>query len=152
MIEHPEGVIAIDTGLGRKHYPPVPLGIRRFLPSPRIEPDEELGPRMRAAGLDSGDVRTMILTHLHPDRVAGLELFPQAAILVYRPEYRFATSFPGKVLYQPGRWPEFEPKLYDLDPEPYGPFSNAHESPASALGSGDLGGQPRSPLDACDCP
>ena len=123
VLEHPEGLIAIDTGLSKKCYPPVPPGVSRFLPRPLIEPDEELGPRMRAAGFDPGDVRTVVLTHFHPDHIGGVHLFPQAEILVHRPEHRFATSFPGKLLYQPGRWPEFEPAFsYELDPEPYGAF------------------------------
>jgi N-acyl homoserine lactone hydrolase len=80
---------------------------------------------MKAAGLDPADVRTVIITHLDLDHVGGVKWFPNAEVLVHRPEYNFATTskFIGKTRYQPQRWPDkFNPILYDLAPEPYGPF------------------------------
>lgn len=37
--------------------------------------------------------------------------------------YEYASTFVGRLRYQPRSWPKwFKPSLYNLDPEPYGPF------------------------------
>jgi N-acyl homoserine lactone hydrolase len=122
IVEHPEGLIAIDTGLtSRVRVPRVQrmMGI----PSPMIEPGEEIDSQMRAKGLRTEDVRRVVLTHLDWDHAGGLEHFPNAEILVHRPEDEYASKMMGKLRYQPRLWPTwFAPTLYDLDPEPYGPF------------------------------
>jgi N-acyl homoserine lactone hydrolase len=121
ILEHPEGPIAIDTGMSRKVR--VPLPQRRIAPRPLTESIEEIGPQMRAAGVDTNDLRRFVLTHLDWDHTGGLELFPNAEVLVHRREHEFAQKLAGKWRYQPKLWPaSFEPTLYDLDPEPYGPF------------------------------
>lgn len=122
IIEHPEGQIAIDTGMSARVRVP---RVQRMIsvPSPVIVPGEEIGPQMRAKGLPIEEVRRVIVTHLDWDHAGGLEYFPNAEILVHRPERAFASKFMGKVRYQPKLWPSrFDPTLYDLDPEPYGPF------------------------------
>jgi N-acyl homoserine lactone hydrolase len=125
IIEHPKGYIAIDTGANAQGWT-IPFWGRPLAVRPIIEGEkEEIGPRMKSVGLDPADVRTVILTHLDPDHVGGVRWFPNAEILVHRPEYDFASTskFMGKNRCQPDRWPEkFNPTLYDLDPEPYGPF------------------------------
>lgn len=122
VVEHPEGHIAIDTGLTTR----VRVSASQRLvsvPSPLIEAGEEIDQQMRAAGLNTEDVRRVVLTHLDWDHAGGLEHFPDAEFLVHRPEHEFAQRFRGKWRYQPQLWPSwFQPSLYDLDPEPYGPF------------------------------
>jgi N-acyl homoserine lactone hydrolase len=121
IVEHPEGHIAIDTGLTTRVR--VPASQRLIAPSPLIEAGEEVGPQMRAAGLDPEGVQQVVLTHLDWDHAGGLDDFPNAEVLVHRPEHEFAQTFRGRWRYQPKLWPSsFEPSLYDLDPEPYGPF------------------------------
>jgi N-acyl homoserine lactone hydrolase len=125
LLEHPEGLIAVDTGLTSAVR--VPL-LQRLLsvPLPSIEPDEEVGPGLSALGIDAGDVRTVVLTHLDWDHTGGLRYFPAAKVLVHRPEWEFGKKLRGRLRYQPKLWPEaFEPIVYDLDPEPYGPFPNS---------------------------
>jgi len=123
IIDHPEGLIAIDTGMNAQGWK-FPLPMRRFFPSPIIDGrEEEVGPQMTARGLNPEDVRTVIITHLDVDHVGGLRWFPNAEVLVHRTDYEFASTFMGKTRYRPQLWPaDFEPTLYDLDPEPYGPF------------------------------
>lgn len=121
ILEHPDGHIAIDTGMTSRAR--TPRAARRFVPVPTAGPDDEIGPQMRAHGLDPDDVRLVVLTHLDWDHAGGIAHFPNAEILVHRPEYEFAKTFMGKMRYQPKLWPSwFEPKLYDLDPDAFGPF------------------------------
>ena len=82
-IEHRDGVILVDTGasaaaksLPRWH--PYFRNAVRF----DIEPDEEAGPQLRAIGIGSGDVRRVVMTHLHIDHDGGLAAFPNSEILV----------------------------------------------------------------------
>ncbi len=124
ILEHPDGHIAIDTGMTSKARTPRP--VRRFIPTPVATEQDEVGPQMRAVGLDPDDVRLVIVTHLDWDHVGGVGHFPNAEVLVHRPEFEFARTFQGKMRYQPKLWPSsFDPTLYDLDSEPYGPFTHS---------------------------
>lgn len=121
IVEHPDGHIAIDTGMTSAAR--TPRIARRFVPTPIAEPTDEVGPQMRARGLDPSDVRLVVVSHLDWDHVGGVGHFPNAEVLVHRPEHDFASTFMGRMRYQPKLWPKgFDPTLYDLDPEPYGPF------------------------------
>jgi N-acyl homoserine lactone hydrolase len=135
IVERPEGHIAVDTGLNSQGWK-MPLPSRRIAPYPIIGgQEEEIGPRMRAAGLQPEDVRTVVLTHLDTDHVGGVGWFPNAEFLVHRPEYEFAATFFGKLRYQPELWPSgFAPSVYDLDPQPCGPFPQSK----ALSGEGDL--------------
>jgi glyoxylase-like metal-dependent hydrolase (beta-lactamase superfamily II) len=121
VVEHPDGLIAIDTGMTGRAGSPRPHVERRFVPRPIA--GQEIGPAMRAGGLDPADVRRVILTHLDWDHAGGLAHFPGAEVLVHRPEHEFAATRVGRWRYEPHLWPaDFTPTVYDLDPEPYGPF------------------------------
>jgi N-acyl homoserine lactone hydrolase len=123
IVEHPEGHIAIDTGRVAEGWP-VALPMRRFIPTaPPMRPGEEIGPQMETKGLRTEDVRRVVVTHLDVDHAGGIGHFPEAEFLVHRPEYALASTFLGKQRYRPQDWPSwFKPTLYDLDPEPHGPF------------------------------
>jgi N-acyl homoserine lactone hydrolase len=122
IVEHPEGHIAIDTGLNARGWQVGPI-TRQFVPS-IVEVEGEIGAQMNAKGLTAEDVRRVVLTHLDMDHVGGAGHFPNAEIWVHRPEYEFASTPMGKWRYRPKRtWPTgFDPKLYDLDDDPCGPF------------------------------
>jgi N-acyl homoserine lactone hydrolase len=121
VVEHPEGPIAIDTGLTTRAR--LRASQRLIAPSPRVEAGEEVGQRIGTTGLNTDDVQRVVLTHLDWDHAGGLAYFPNAEVLVHRPEHEFAQTFWGRWRYQPKLWPSsFAPRLYDLDPEPYGPF------------------------------
>jgi len=127
VIDHPEGVIVVDTGQG------VHLLDTRHSPHPyarweaqfRIERDEEIGPQLRALGIGPRDVKRVVLTHLHMDHDGGLAHFPQSDILVARGELRTASGWLGRLRgYLPHRWPSwFAPVPLDLTAEPFGPFA-----------------------------
>lgn len=117
LVEHDDGHLVIDSGATHK-IPNIPAIFRAY-----VTPDDEIGPQMRAKGLNPDDVRLVIPTHLDQDHVGGVGHFPNARIVVHRPEYEYAKTFVGKQRYRPQGWPDsFNPELYDLGPEPLGPF------------------------------
>jgi glyoxylase-like metal-dependent hydrolase (beta-lactamase superfamily II) len=129
VIEHPEGVIAVDTGQGT-HLLETATSLHpyaRWEVAFRIERDQEIGPQLRALGIGPRDVRRVVLTHLHCDHDGGLAHFPQAEILVSRGEFQTARGWMGRVRgYLPNRWPSwFDPAPLDLTAGPYGPFATS---------------------------
>src|SRR5262249_37573705 len=118
VIDHLEGVIVVDTGQGRhllesvKSLHPYQRWEVRF----QIEPEEEIGPRLRALGVGPRDVRRVVLTHLHVDHDGGLAHFPDTEIFVSRGELRIASGWMGWLRgYLPNRWPSwFDPGPLDL--------------------------------------
>ena len=128
VIEHPEGVIVVDTG---------ELAGASALPFARFEvaPEDEIGPQLRRLGIAPGDVRTVVLTHLHGDHMDGVGHFAGRDILVNEGEYRYLKSLQGRVNVTIGRqvWPAgFVPKTFAFRPEPLGPFSRSY--PLTAAG------------------
>jgi glyoxylase-like metal-dependent hydrolase (beta-lactamase superfamily II) len=127
VIDHPEGVLVVDTGQGthlleqaRSLHP-----YHRWEVMFRIERDEEIGPQLRALGARPRDIRRVVLTHLHVDHDGGLAHFPDTEILVSRGELRTARGWAGRVRgYLPNRWPSwFNPTPLDLSDGSFGPFA-----------------------------
>ena len=127
VIEHPEGVIVVDTGQGT-HLLETATSLHpyaRWEVAFRIERDQEIGPQLRALGIGPRDAKRVVLTHLHCDHDGGLAHFPQTEILVSRGELQMARGWMGRVRgYLPNRWPSwFDPAPLDLTAGPYGPFA-----------------------------
>ncbi len=127
VIEHDEGVMVVDTGQGahlrdsgKSLHPYV-----RWEVTFRIEPEEEIGPQLRALGIGPRDVKQVVLTHLHMDHDGGLAHFPHSKILVAPGELRTAGGWLGRMRgYIPHRWPAwFDPAPLALAAEPFGPFA-----------------------------
>jgi glyoxylase-like metal-dependent hydrolase (beta-lactamase superfamily II) len=127
-IEHPEGVIVVDTGetartADRGYFPSwhpyFRFGLREW-----VGPDEEIGPKLGKLGIQADDVRMVVLTHLHTDHIGGLHHFPHNEILVSRMDSQVASGFQGRLRgYPTNRYPAwFAPKIVDLPPVQYGPF------------------------------
>ena len=127
-IEHRDGVILVDAGASAANKS-LPRWHPYFRNAVRfdIEPDEEAGPQLRAIGIRSGDVRRVVMTHLHIDHDGGLGAFPTSEILVSPGELRRASGIAGRLRgYLPQRWPKhFDPKPLVLDGGAYGPFARS---------------------------
>jgi len=111
VIEHPEGLIVIDTGIlvnasDPIYFPPHIWLLQRVAPF-QITPVEELGAQMQARGLNPRDVRWVIMTHLHQDHDGGMRFFPNAEFLISRKEWASAQGFSGRMNgYMPWHWPK----------------------------------------------
>ena len=132
VIEHPEGVIVVDTGETARvaepgyfprWHPYFQLGLREW-----VRPEEEIGPQLRGLGVSPADVRWVLLTHFHTDHAGGLPHFPRSEIVVSRTEHQAASGFRGQRNgYLPQHWPAwFAPHLIDFPAQPLGPFPNSY--------------------------
>ena len=128
VIEHPEGVIVIDTGetarTTERGYFPAWHPYFKLAVRMSVQPDDEIGPQLRAIGISPEDVRWVVLTHMHTDHTGGLAHFPKSGILVARGEYENARSLIGRINgFLPMHWPEwFNPRLIDFTPQAFGTF------------------------------
>ncbi|HYB98296.1 MAG TPA: MBL fold metallo-hydrolase [Candidatus Limnocylindrales bacterium] len=96
VIEHPSrGLVVFDTGMAeRAHEEPERyvgwLGARlRMLDVPERA---GLSTQMRDAGLDPGNVGTVVLSHLHFDHTGDIDAFTNARVVVSRAEKEWAEA------------------------------------------------------------
>ena len=137
-IEHPEGVIVVDTGENARAasdpdyfpswHPFFRFGLREW-----VAPEEEIGPQLDQLGIARGDVRWVVLTHMHTDHAGGLHHFPDHEILVSRTDLALSSGRLGRLRgYPNNHYPSwFDPKVVDLAPTPYGPFPESLELTAA---------------------
>ncbi|WP_210338494.1 N-acyl homoserine lactonase family protein [Bradyrhizobium commune] len=127
-IEHKEGVIVVDTGQAT-HLKSLPAWHPYFQLAVqfRIEPEEEVGPQLRALGIGRKDVRKVVLTHVHIDHDAGLSHFPHSQILASAGEIKRASGLAGEIRgYLPERWPSwFDPSPIVFEKTAFGPFDRS---------------------------
>jgi len=127
-IEHPEGIIVVDTGEDaraskRGYFARWHPGVRAF--REWVEPQQQVGPQLKRLGIEPSDVRWVVMTHLHTDHAGGLHHFRDNEILVTRTELEVAEGLPGRLRgYVANKhWPAwFSPIPIELEPEPFGPF------------------------------
>jgi N-acyl homoserine lactone hydrolase len=130
-IEHPEGLIVVDTGETARvaepgyfprWHPYYWRGVQE-----RVTPEEEIGPQLENRWLDPQQVRWVVLTHLHTDHAGGLHHFPHSEILIDPREYASASGLRGRLRgFLPNRLPEWlRPRFIDFDPVPFGPFEQS---------------------------
>ena len=130
VVEHPEGLIVVDTGeasaASSSGYWPRWHPYYRYAVRVQVEPKDEVGPQLERLNFTAADVRWVVLTHLHTDHAGGLRHFPNSEILVSRREHRAATGLAGRVNgYLPNRWPPwFTARLVDFSARAIGPFSD----------------------------
>lgn len=91
LVEHPDrGPVLVDTGFGQsvRNDPASNLGrvgARIFSPI-HVTEAGLASEQLRARGIEPGDVRTVVMTHLHFDHASGIEDFPDAEYVVERRE------------------------------------------------------------------
>jgi len=97
LLDHPEGVVVVDTGVSHDLLDdPANYGrwgaafMEAFLPG--IEWDESMHPssHLEAAGYSPEEVDTVVMTHLHSDHAGHIDTFPDAEFIVQLRELRYA--------------------------------------------------------------
>ena len=100
-IEQGNRIVLVDTGeTSRVHEPgyhprwhPFSRRAARF----KVAPEDELGPQLRALGIQVSDVSDVILTHLHTDHAGGLRHVVGCRAWVDRSELNRAKGFAGRL-------------------------------------------------------
>lgn len=120
-IEHPDGLIVVDTGesshANDPGYQPWWHPFTRTSERRWVEPGEEVGPQLRALGHDSAAVERVVMTHMHGDHAGGLSHFPNAEILMSAREAKMATARDGPLNgYLNHHYPDWlEPTRLEFD-------------------------------------
>jgi N-acyl homoserine lactone hydrolase len=130
-IEHPDGVIVVDTGETARvaepgYFPRVQAIVQRAVRE-EVAPEQEIGPQLERLGIHPSDVRMVVMTHLHTDHAGGLGHFRGRDIVVTREELRYASGLAGRLHgYPNNQWPSwFAPRTVELEPDPFGPFPHS---------------------------
>ncbi|MEA2397233.1 MAG: N-acyl homoserine lactone hydrolase, partial [Thermoleophilaceae bacterium] len=105
LVEHPgAGPILIDTGLSPAFAENPGRDIGRALTragvakTMKMEPSQVVPELLRSRGIDPGDVRLVVMTHLHYDHASGMRQFPDATFVLSEREWK-AVQTPLRVLH-----------------------------------------------------
>ena len=119
LVEHSEGLILLDCGeTSKAGFFPWWHPFFRFNMDLLVEPGDEIGPQLRARGIDpTRDLKALVLSHLHHDHADGLEYFEGTEVIVSQDNYDAAKGIPGTIRGAvPQQWPTwFEPTLREFD-------------------------------------
>lgn len=125
LIEHPEGLVAYDTGLSRDLVDdPAAYGpygaeeIADFLPAVDLDAGRPPEAHLDELGYAPEDVDYLVLSHLHVDHAGNLDLFDDAEVLVNEDElgYAFHPHPVQRVFYLAGDFAALRSGAYDLTP------------------------------------
>ena len=96
LVRHPTaGLTLIDTGLHPSiaSEPTANLGrLAASFTDPTMGPGEDVASQLRTRGVEAGEIRQVVLTHLHVDHASAISEFPDAVFVVARDEWEDATT------------------------------------------------------------
>jgi glyoxylase-like metal-dependent hydrolase (beta-lactamase superfamily II) len=106
VIEHPEGVIVIDTGenaevMNPNYFRPAGKLITSYSKKNlkfNVSKENEIGYQLRQLGINNDSVKSVVLTHLHLDHTDGIKDFRNVEIIVNEDEFKHPSGhFPELV-------------------------------------------------------
>ena len=132
IVRHPSaGVILIDTGFhpDASTDPRRDFGLPMSLVFRGLRPTGEFTAQLADHEVAAGDVRQVVMTHLHVDHTSGMRLLPRAEFVCAREEWQAAhgRSAATKGYVASHLPPPDRVRLLELsrDGEPFGPFRRA---------------------------
>lgn len=129
LIEHPEGLIMVDTGESSRanfyHYQPWWHPFMQTCERRWVKPEEEAGARIEALGFNPADVRWVVMTHMHGDHAGGIPNFRNSEFVLSAPEAAASLAWtgpltgflnmhypkgfdPSRIKYADGPWESFD--------------------------------------------
>lgn len=126
VIEHPEGVVVVDTGetvqatRAGYHQGGDAVFYGAFLRF-ALSQEDEIGPQMSALGIRPEEVRWVAQTHLHGDHMGGMGYFPNAEFLISPLDYPAST---GALPYHYPEW--LSPTLVNFETDPIADFTGSY--------------------------
>lgn len=94
LVRHPEGAVLIDGGLAAEGLadPKAYWGDSVDTFRPVMTPDQGCLAQLDALGVRPGDIRYVLLSHLHSDHTGSIGRFANATHIVQRREYEYAFA------------------------------------------------------------
>jgi N-acyl homoserine lactone hydrolase len=129
LVEHPAaGPILIDTGFHASVAvkPRSNLGAFGTVLYRDIDmrPEQSAAAQLRERGIEPASVRTVIMTHLHPDHASAIVDYPEATFLVSKPEWEAAADSGRRDGYVKRQFDHgFDYRLVDFDSPDANSFS-----------------------------
>jgi len=128
VIEHPEGVIVIDTGenagvMNPDYFKPagkIVAAYNRKNIKFQISEEEEIGYQLNKLNIAKDKIKNVVLTHLHLDHTDGLQSFPSTEIIVHKEEFNHPS---GNIPQLYPKW--FKPRLVSYKKEMVDVFEDA---------------------------
>jgi N-acyl homoserine lactone hydrolase len=136
LIRHPgAGPFIVDTGLHPSvtAKPAANMGrIAATFARPKLDPGDDLPSQLRRRGVDSGDVRLAVMTHLHYDHASGMAEFPHATFILSAAEWRSATTErrPSLAGYRPAHYDyafDYRTISYEENTDSYSTFGRTFD-------------------------
>ena len=86
LIEHPKGLVLIDTGMGKEtegKVTPLPGLVRKNkVAIPNVKVGELIDDQIKELGFNVSDIEYVILSHLDGDHAGGLQLLKEAKAMI----------------------------------------------------------------------
>ncbi len=121
LVEHPgAGLILVDTGF----HPSVAVNPRQNLGrvalfryrDVEMDPGQAVSAQLRERGRSPGDIRVVVMTHLHGDHASAIAEFPDATFVVSKREWEAATDAGQRQGYVRRQFDHgFDYRLLDFD-------------------------------------
>lgn len=129
LVRHPAGNLLFDTGLGTRidaQYEEMPAYLRPLTAYQDVDP---LLDQFAEHEVDPASIDAILLSHLHWDHASGIKDFPDARVMLPKPEHDIAMKPRGAMGYLPSQLDgeEIDWQYLEFVDQPYLNFERSHD-------------------------